>query len=150
MDKKLIYLDNCCYNRPYDDQSQLRINLESSAKLEIQRQIRNGDILLASSYILITENNANRFSAKKESIKKFIDSYTYIYVSDKNDEMIKSMASDIMKSGIKLFDACHVACAVLAGCDCFISTDRRLLKYKDERISILNPVEYILENEGLR
>lgn len=28
-----IYLDNCSYNRPYDDQSQLRISLESQAKL---------------------------------------------------------------------------------------------------------------------
>ena len=28
-----VYLDNCCYNRPYDDQSQVRISLESQAKL---------------------------------------------------------------------------------------------------------------------
>ena len=28
-----VYLDNCCYNRPYDDQSQLRISLETQAKL---------------------------------------------------------------------------------------------------------------------
>ena len=27
-----IYLDNCCYNRPYDDQSQLRISLETQVK----------------------------------------------------------------------------------------------------------------------
>ena len=31
-----IYLDNCCYNRPYDDQSQMRVFLESQAKLHIQ------------------------------------------------------------------------------------------------------------------
>ena len=24
-----VYLDNCCYNRPFDDQSQLRIKLEA-------------------------------------------------------------------------------------------------------------------------
>ncbi len=33
MDMK-IYLDNCCFNRPFDDQSQLRILLESEAKLK--------------------------------------------------------------------------------------------------------------------
>ena len=27
-----IYLDNCCYNRPYDDQNQLRIELETKSK----------------------------------------------------------------------------------------------------------------------
>lgn len=25
----IIYLDNCCYNRPFDDQTQERIHLES-------------------------------------------------------------------------------------------------------------------------
>ena len=31
-----VYLDNCCFNRPFDDQSQLRIRLETEAKLDIQ------------------------------------------------------------------------------------------------------------------
>ena len=30
--KLRIYLDNCCFNRPYDDQSQLRISLETQAR----------------------------------------------------------------------------------------------------------------------
>lgn len=34
-----IYLDNCCYNRPYDDQSQLRIHQEAEAKLYVQDMI---------------------------------------------------------------------------------------------------------------
>jgi len=25
----LVYLDNCCFNRPFDDQSQLRVQLEA-------------------------------------------------------------------------------------------------------------------------
>ncbi len=29
-----IYLDNYCFNRPFDDQSQIRINLEAEAKLK--------------------------------------------------------------------------------------------------------------------
>ena len=28
-----LYFDNCCYNRPFDDQSQIRIALESQAKI---------------------------------------------------------------------------------------------------------------------
>ncbi len=30
-----IYLDNCCYNRPFDDQTQDRIHIESEAVLVI-------------------------------------------------------------------------------------------------------------------
>lgn len=37
-----IYLDNCCYNRPYDEQGQLRIRLETEAKLRIQHLMRIG------------------------------------------------------------------------------------------------------------
>ena len=33
-----VYRDNCCYNRPFDPQEQLRIRLETEAKLEVQSQ----------------------------------------------------------------------------------------------------------------
>ena len=31
-----VYLDNCCYNRPFGDQGQVRIRLETEAKLRVQ------------------------------------------------------------------------------------------------------------------
>ena len=37
-----VYLDNCCYNRPFDEQAQLRVVLETLAKLNIQQQMRDG------------------------------------------------------------------------------------------------------------
>jgi hypothetical protein len=47
-----IYLDNCCFNRPFDDQNQIRINLEAQAKLYVQSLIKDDKIELAWSYIL--------------------------------------------------------------------------------------------------
>ena len=32
-----VYLDNCAYNRPFDDQTQVKIALEAIAKQHIQR-----------------------------------------------------------------------------------------------------------------
>jgi len=58
-DKIKVYLDNCCFNRPYDDQTQLRIELETKAKLYIQQQIIEKKIILATSVILEFENNDN-------------------------------------------------------------------------------------------
>ena len=43
------YLDNCCFNRPFDNQEQTRIRLEAEAKLRIQEEIREGRIELAWS-----------------------------------------------------------------------------------------------------
>ena len=31
-----VYLDNCCYNRPFDDQAQLTVRLETVTKLAVQ------------------------------------------------------------------------------------------------------------------
>ena len=64
MDK--IYLDNCCYNRPYDDQSQLKIQLETQAKLKIQHDIKQGDYKLVWSYVMEYENSNNPFEEKRE------------------------------------------------------------------------------------
>ena len=63
-----VYLDNCSYNRPYDDQSQLRISLETQAKLQIQRMIKDKKLDLVSSYVLAYENSRNPNESKKNSI----------------------------------------------------------------------------------
>lgn len=143
-----IYLDNCCYNRPYDDQSQLKINLEAQAKLDIQQQIRDGKLDLVTSYILEAENAANPFAMKRTDIQVFLDRYTSVYVSDTMDQEIRKQAAEIMKSGVKLMDACHVACAMSAGCAFFCSTDKRLLKYQPDGMRMVNPVTFIMEQEA--
>lgn len=56
-----IYLDNCCFNRPFDDQSQIRIMLEAEAKLKVQDDILEKKFELVWSYILEAENMANPF-----------------------------------------------------------------------------------------
>ena len=48
-----------------------------------------------------------------------------------------------MKTGVKEKDAAHIACALLAGCEYFITTDDRLLKYENDRIGIVTPVEFL-------
>lgn len=44
----------------YDDQSQMRIHLETQAKLHIQDTIRDGEIELVTSYVLDFENSNKR------------------------------------------------------------------------------------------
>jgi hypothetical protein len=47
----LIYLDNCSFNRPFNDQKQIRIRIETEAKLYIQENIVSGTFKLAWSYL---------------------------------------------------------------------------------------------------
>jgi predicted nucleic acid-binding protein len=57
------------------------------------------------------------------------------------------MAKQIMQTGVKYKDACHVACAMLAECEYFLTTDKRLLKYKTEKLKMLNPIDFVKELE---
>ena len=52
----VIYLDTCSIQRPFDDQTQLRIALESQAVLAIIEQIERGGIELLSSQLPPTKD----------------------------------------------------------------------------------------------
>lgn len=138
-----IYLDNCCFNRPYDDQSHIRVSLETQAKLYIQDKIKNHELELVSSYMLRFENDQNPYNMRKQAIAEFIRKNTKIYVDFDKSEEIMECAKEIMKTGIKEKDAIHVASALIANCDCFLTTDIRLLKYKTDQIVIENPLDFL-------
>ena len=47
-----IYLDTCCYNRPYDDQTQEKIHMEGEAILTIINSCKkNQDEIIGSSVL---------------------------------------------------------------------------------------------------
>lgn len=54
-----IYLDNCCLQRPLDDKSQLRIQLEAEAILAVLAFCENQEIQLVSSDVLEFEKDKN-------------------------------------------------------------------------------------------
>lgn len=143
-----VYLDNCSYNRPYDDQSQMRIHLETQAKLHIQDMVRAGRVELVTSYVLDFENSNNRSMQKKMTIEKFMKDYAALYVSNRNEEEIAEIAKPIMVTGVKEKDAYHVACAIAANCNYFITTDDRLLKYQSEKVDLVTPEEFIRRMEA--
>ena len=139
-----IYFDNCCYNRPYDDQSQIRISLEAQAKIFIQNAIRYGKIELATSYILAYENNKNPHVDNRISISNFINDFTSVFIDiDQVDEVILMAAEIMQSSGLKEMDASHIACAIKVECDYFLTTDDRVLKYHSDKIKIMNPIEFL-------
>jgi len=144
MKKCRIYFDNCCFNRPYDDQTQLRIYLETQAKLHVQSLVYEKKIELVWSFMLTFENAQNIFNAKRTAIAQWENLSTLLV--EKSEE-IRLIAREIMTTGIKAADAIHVACAIVGNCDYFITVDKRLLKYQDKRVMICNPIEFINQLE---
>lgn len=144
--KLKVYLDNCCYNRPYDDQSNLTVSLETQAKLFVQGQIRDGCLDMVSSYILDYENSCNPFANRRTSISSFL-TLAETFVGADHAQHIQEYAEQIMETGVKEKDSLHVACAIFAKSDYFITTDYRLLKYKSDDIRIIDPIRFVLEYE---
>ncbi|MCL2018234.1 MAG: hypothetical protein FWG70_00620 [Oscillospiraceae bacterium] len=72
-----------------------------------------------------------------------ISFYADTYIGKASFIEIESLSNEIMQTGIKQKDATHLACAIIAKCDYFITTDTRVTKYKTDRIKIANPIDFI-------
>jgi len=135
-----IYLDNCCFNRPFDDQASLIICLETEAKLHVQELVRQGELELLWSFVLDYENGQNPF----EEVRNRIAEWKTLAVADCNlSDEIAVKASGLMKLGLKQMDASHVACAIHLGANYFLTTDKKVLNKQITEIECLNPIDFI-------
>ena len=139
-----VYLDNCCFNRPFDDQTMVRIRLESEAKIHVQRMIRAGEIELAWSHILDYESDANPFEERRAAVERW-KARAATDVEETPEVLDKAM--ELEELGVKSKDALHVACAIYAQCEYFPTTDDALLgKGKAiPEIKIIDPPAFIRE-----
>jgi predicted nucleic acid-binding protein len=141
-------------NRPFDNQKQLSVNLETRAKLHIQGCIKAKQVELVSSYVLLVEVNKIREPHKRNSIVDFLSENMSAYVvaaygGMDSKEVVLQLANEITQTGVKDMDAAHTACAILSGCNYLLTTDKRLLKYETDKLAIINHIDFIsvLEDE---
>ena len=140
MKKDKLYIDICCFNRPYDDQTQPRIQFESAAKLMIQSFIADEHINYVWSYVLEFENDKSPFSERRDAILAF---KRFANETVSPHPAIEKTAKEFQNMGLKDYDSLHLACAVFAGCDYFLTVDDRVLNKQIEEINITDPVVYI-------
>ena len=139
-----LYLDNCLFNRPYDDQSDILIRLETEAKLQIQQIIRDGQHPLIWSYILDYENARNPYGDRSTQIGAW-RRYAEIDVTESFELLQRAKAFNQL--GLKKMDALHLACAVAAEADAFLTTDKGILKKAPvvKSVRIQNPIDFLRE-----
>ncbi|MEW6713437.1 MAG: PIN domain protein [Candidatus Riflebacteria bacterium] len=137
-----IYLDNCCFNRPFDDQAQIRIMLEAEAKLKIQDDILQKKFELAWSYILDAENMANPFEERRNAIADWREQ---AIVKVTGNDTIVNKAIKLSKIGLRNKDALHISCAIFAECSYFLTTDDKILNRNEkiEEIIVTDPIAFI-------
>jgi predicted nucleic acid-binding protein len=148
MNNMRVYLDNCAYNRPYDNQGQIRISLEAQAKLHIQRLIIDKKLELVYSYLSVYENSENPNPEHRNSINNFFH-YAVECIDINKADVIEVRAEEIKKWKIKANDSIHLACAIEATCGFFITTDDGILNnYRGADIRVCDPIDFISEVEN--
>jgi predicted nucleic acid-binding protein len=138
-------MDLCCLNRPFDDQSQDKVRLETEAIISILGRCLSGAWLLIGSDVIELELRKNTSVDKKQKVTQLhnIARARVVY-----NAAIKTRAAEFRNYGIKLFDSLHLASAEYACADVFLTVDARLIKSaarSDVKIRAKNPLDYYME-----
>lgn len=140
-----IYLDVCCLNRPFDDQTQDRVHLEAEAILSIFRRLEKGDWTWISSSVVLYEVNQIPNDDRKHRILRLCDKASHVV---RLDDDIYALAEQLKHLGFKSYDSLHLCCAKKAGADVFLSTDDKLVKKSQKNKDVLdmtvdNPLNWL-------
>jgi predicted nucleic acid-binding protein len=138
--KNRIYLDNCCFNRPYDDQANLNVYLEAEAKIFIQSEILKKTFELAWSFMMDYEISSNPFFDRRIA---FLNWKKIAAIDVDPIEEILNKGKDLNQRNIKKKDALHIACAINAECEYFLTTDSKILNKEIAEIKLINPLDFI-------
>ena len=150
-----IYLDNCCLSRPFDDQTQPRIRLETEAIVLIIEHFCAGQWQWISSEVSTFEADQNLDLRQRLQVK-FLLNYVHQVISVGTTET--SRGKHLESLGFKPFDALHLACAESGNADLLLTTDDQMLRKAKSispqlRIRVENPLTWlqeVTENEYTR
>lgn len=130
-----IYLDVCCLNRPFDDQSQLRIRLETESILTIIYQCQKQKWKLISSCVLDWELNQMSDFEKLEKIQKILTIAKIKVIDSPN---LQTRTNELQALGFSSYDAAHIASAERSQADTFLTTDDRLINRSKRLTNLIN------------
>lgn len=139
-----VYLDLCVYNRPFDDQTQPRVMIESLAVVTLMALINGKQLESINSFALEYENRKNPRPASKSFIEHLLaEALQFIHHNDS----IAQRALQLEKNGIMGMDALHVACAEEAEADYFVSCDdvlvKKLQRVEDVKVKAVGLLDFI-------
>lgn len=144
-----IYLDACCFNRPFDDPSFDRNHLEAEAVVAILAHVQQSQWLLVGSNVLERELKAGPDIERREAVLGMLAAQSE---SIEVGQAEYDRSEVLVRFGFRRVDSLHIACAESARCDAMLTTDDQLLrkaaKYSARlRVDVRNPVDWLLEQE---
>ena len=120
-----LYLDNCCLQRPLDDQTQPRIRVETEAVFAVLATIQGGEQTLLSSEALDYEVSRIPDEARRREV------FGVLALASERlqlSEISEALALALEQHGLSAMDAVHLALASIAKADFFCTCDDRLFR----------------------
>ena len=145
-----IYLDACCLNRPFDDQTQDRTRLESEAVLLVMNRLQQeDDWVWIGSEVLEYEVDQIPDSERHRRVQALLG---FVEVEQTTDANATQRAQEFQALGFKAVDALHIACAEESNCDVLLTTDDRMLRTATRNsdqlhVRVENPIDWLREVE---
>lgn len=141
-----IYLDVCCLNRPFDDQTQQRVHLETEAVLLILSKCEIGEWKLVSSNALDAEIGLTPNPTRLSQVQELLSIAT---IKVQTSTALEERIADLIQLSFTFYDAAHVASAERSQCDVFLTTDDRLLRRARQNsnqlsVKIENPLQWLI------
>lgn len=141
----ILYLDENCFQRGFDDQTQSRIKMEAIACQDIFQRAEDGKLDLIWSFMLFDETLQCPFPERKLAVLR-LSAICKIRVAP-NDEIYNRSLELQKRYGLSAKDSIHLACAVFASSNAFLTCDDQIIKKikKLENMEIINPIDYIIK-----
>jgi predicted nucleic acid-binding protein len=142
-----IYFDACCLNRPFDDQTQERIRLETEAIRIIWALAKDGRYIWVTSEVVEDEILAASDSARRDSLLNVIRGASlYLSLTGTAIQQAKSFCG----KGIPAQDALHLTVAMEGNSDVFLTVDDRLIAKAHKLhpplgMKVENPLSWVVE-----
>jgi len=147
---EVVYLDLCCFKRPFDDAAVARVRREAEAVAAILDAVRAGAFALVRSPAHDFENERNPREDRRLATRLWLDSAT---ASVTATAAAAARARELVAFGFGPLDALHLAFAEQSAARWFVTTDDRLLKRaatERERlhVEVLRPDQVPLETSS--
>jgi predicted nucleic acid-binding protein len=140
-----IYLDNCCFSRPFDEDAQDRIVLEADAILLILERVRAGRLTLVASDVLVEECALDPDEKRRRQAGTLLALSSERIELDTGDEQ---RAEEMQSLGFGMTDSFHVVAAEKGRCDVLLTTDDNLIRKAQRhqrmlRVRVVNPIDWL-------
>lgn len=141
-------MDMNVYKRPFDDQRQMRIRLETVSITMLLALIESRHFSARWSFVLDYENTRDPVSERRDFVRYLMQCCESTI---EPDESIREFARQLSNTHqVRGRDALHLACAELSRCNYLVTCDDRLVRQgqrlKQEgvlTVEVINPVELL-------